>query len=174
MGFCALVILWCTENTVISNAADVVFVKKSLPFLFSYYLENTYWQWTMRPQRRHGHARIIVWPAMLLDLSDKLWLTTSAIYCIISWSWWQLAAKQFLSTVAGTVCTPKLPPLLIQCPRAPRPCHTVVPAPHSALSIGLSYRPASLCSLAAQFQTRFLESILRPKAGLKFPTQYTH
>ncbi len=37
--------------------------------------------------------------------------------------------------------------------------------------IGLSYRPASLCSLATQFQTRFLESIPRPIAGLKFSTQ---
>jgi hypothetical protein len=37
--------------------------------------------------------------------------------------------------------------------------------------IGLSYRPASLCSLATQFQTRFLESIPRPMAGLKFSTQ---
>ncbi len=36
------------------------------------------------------------------------------------------------------------------------------------VSIGLSYRPASLCSLATQFQTRFLESIPRPIAGLKF------
>jgi hypothetical protein len=35
---------------------------------------------------------------------------------------------------------------------------------------GLSYRPASLCSLATQFQTWFLESIPRPIAGLKFPT----
>jgi hypothetical protein len=34
--------------------------------------------------------------------------------------------------------------------------------------IGLSYRPASLCSLATQFQTRLLESICRPKAVLKF------
>ncbi len=38
------------------------------------------------------------------------------------------------------------------------------------VSIGLSYRPAILCSMAAQFQTRFLESIPRPIAGLKFPT----
>jgi hypothetical protein len=30
--------------------------------------------------------------------------------------------------------------------------------------IGLSYRPASLCSLATQFQTRFLGSIPRPIA----------
>jgi hypothetical protein len=36
------------------------------------------------------------------------------------------------------------------------------------IGIGLSYRPASLCSLATQFQTRFLESIPRPIAGLKF------
>jgi hypothetical protein len=35
--------------------------------------------------------------------------------------------------------------------------------------IGLSYRPAS--SFATQFQTQFLESIPRPIAGLKFPTQ---
>ncbi len=33
--------------------------------------------------------------------------------------------------------------------------------------IGLSYRAASQCSLATQFQTRFLESIPRPIAGLK-------
>jgi hypothetical protein len=39
------------------------------------------------------------------------------------------------------------------------------------VGIGLSYRPACLCSLA-QFQTRFLESIPRPVAGLKIPTQY--
>ncbi len=37
------------------------------------------------------------------------------------------------------------------------------------VGIGLSYRPASLCSLATQFQTRFLESIPRTIAGLKFP-----
>jgi hypothetical protein len=37
--------------------------------------------------------------------------------------------------------------------------------------IGLSYRPASLCSLATQFLTRFLELIPRPKTGLKFSTQ---
>jgi hypothetical protein len=41
------------------------------------------------------------------------------------------------------------------------------------LGIGLSYRPASLCSLATQFQTRFLESIPRPIAGLKLSTQFT-
>ncbi len=39
------------------------------------------------------------------------------------------------------------------------------------VGIGLSYQPAILCSLATQFQTRFLESIPRPIAGLKFPTQ---
>jgi hypothetical protein len=38
------------------------------------------------------------------------------------------------------------------------------------VDIGLSYRPASLCSLANQFQTLFLESIPRPIARLKFPT----
>jgi hypothetical protein len=38
------------------------------------------------------------------------------------------------------------------------------------VGIRLSYRPASLCSLATQFQTRFLESIPRLIAGLKFPT----
>jgi hypothetical protein len=38
------------------------------------------------------------------------------------------------------------------------------------VGIGLSYRPASLCSLATQFQTWFLESIPRPIAGLKIPT----
>jgi hypothetical protein len=46
------------------------------------------------------------------------------------------------------------------------------------VGIGLSYRAASLCSLATQFQTRFLESIPRPKAGFKFSTlvirQVTH
>jgi hypothetical protein len=41
------------------------------------------------------------------------------------------------------------------------------------VGIGLSYRPASLCSLATQFQTRFLESIPRPIAGLKFPTLFS-
>ncbi len=38
------------------------------------------------------------------------------------------------------------------------------------IGIELSYRPASLCSLAIQFQTRFLELIPRPIAVLKFPT----
>jgi hypothetical protein len=38
------------------------------------------------------------------------------------------------------------------------------------VGIGLSYRPASLCSLATQSQTRFLKSIPRPIAGLKFST----
>jgi len=40
------------------------------------------------------------------------------------------------------------------------------------VGIGLSYRPASLCSLATQFQTQFLELIPRPIAGLKFSTQF--
>jgi hypothetical protein len=35
----------------------------------------------------------------------------------------------------------------------------------------LSYRPASLCSLATQFQTWFLELTPCPIAGLKFSTQ---
>jgi hypothetical protein len=35
----------------------------------------------------------------------------------------------------------------------------------------LSYLPASLCSLATQFQTRFLELIPRPMEGLKFSTR---
>jgi hypothetical protein len=35
------------------------------------------------------------------------------------------------------------------------------------VGIGLSYRTASQCSLATQCQTRFLESIPRPKTGLK-------
>jgi hypothetical protein len=39
------------------------------------------------------------------------------------------------------------------------------------VGLWLSYRPASLCSLATQFQARFLESIPRPIAGLKFSTQ---
>jgi hypothetical protein len=39
------------------------------------------------------------------------------------------------------------------------------------VGIGLLYRSASLCSLATQFQTRFLESIPRPIAGIKFSTQ---
>jgi len=38
------------------------------------------------------------------------------------------------------------------------------------VGIVLLYRPACLCSLATQFQTRFLESIPHPMAGLKFPT----
>ncbi len=38
------------------------------------------------------------------------------------------------------------------------------------VSIGLSYRPASRCSLATQFQTRFLESIPLPILGLQFST----
>jgi hypothetical protein len=37
--------------------------------------------------------------------------------------------------------------------------------------MGLSYRPASLCSLATQCQSRFLELIPCPLAGLEFPTQ---
>jgi hypothetical protein len=41
------------------------------------------------------------------------------------------------------------------------------------VGIGLSYRPASLCSLATQFQTRFLELIPRPVAGLKFSALVT-
>jgi hypothetical protein len=40
------------------------------------------------------------------------------------------------------------------------------------VGIGLSYRPASLCSLATQFQTWILESIPLPIAGLKFSTQF--
>jgi hypothetical protein len=36
------------------------------------------------------------------------------------------------------------------------------------VGIGLSYRTSSLCSLATHFQTRFLESIPRPIAGLEF------
>jgi hypothetical protein len=36
------------------------------------------------------------------------------------------------------------------------------------VNIGLSYRPASLCSLATPFQARFLESIPRPMADLSF------
>ncbi len=39
------------------------------------------------------------------------------------------------------------------------------------VGIQLSYRPASLWSLSIQFQTRFLESLSRLIAGLKFPTQ---
>jgi hypothetical protein len=39
------------------------------------------------------------------------------------------------------------------------------------VDIGLSYRPANLCSLATQFQTRFLESIPRPIAERKFSTR---
>jgi hypothetical protein len=39
------------------------------------------------------------------------------------------------------------------------------------VGIGLSYRPASLCSLATQFQTQFLELIPRTIAGLMFLTQ---
>jgi hypothetical protein len=49
------------------------------------------------------------------------------------------------------------------------------PAPVGArnqVGIRLSYRPASLCSMATQFQTRVLELIPRPIAGLKFPTHY--
>ncbi len=40
------------------------------------------------------------------------------------------------------------------------------------VGIGLSYRPISICSLATQFQTRFLESASHPIAGLKFSTQH--
>ncbi len=40
------------------------------------------------------------------------------------------------------------------------------------VGIGLSYWPASLCSLATQFQTQFLELIPCPIAGLKFSAQY--
>ncbi len=38
------------------------------------------------------------------------------------------------------------------------------------VGIGLSYRPASLCSLATQCRTRFLESIPRPIERLRFST----
>jgi hypothetical protein len=38
------------------------------------------------------------------------------------------------------------------------------------VNIGLSYQPASLCRLATQFQTRFLDLIPRPIAGLKIRT----
>jgi hypothetical protein len=38
------------------------------------------------------------------------------------------------------------------------------------VGIGLSYWPASQCNLATQFQTRFLELVPRPIAGLKFST----
>jgi hypothetical protein len=50
---------------------------------------------------------------------------------------------------------------------------TLVPllGARNQVGIGLSYRPASLCSLLTQFQTRFLESIPRPIVGLKFSTQ---
>jgi hypothetical protein len=41
------------------------------------------------------------------------------------------------------------------------------------VGIGLSHRPASLCSLALQFQTRFLESIPHTIEGLKIPTLET-
>jgi hypothetical protein len=41
------------------------------------------------------------------------------------------------------------------------------------VGIGLSYRPASLCSLATQFQTRFLKSIPRLIVGLKIQTLYS-
>jgi hypothetical protein len=40
------------------------------------------------------------------------------------------------------------------------------------VGIGLSYRTASLCSLATQCQTRFLESIPRPIAGLSRTRSY--
>jgi hypothetical protein len=40
------------------------------------------------------------------------------------------------------------------------------------VGIGLSYRSTSLCSFTTQFQTRFLESIPRPIAGLKFSTLF--
>jgi hypothetical protein len=39
------------------------------------------------------------------------------------------------------------------------------------VGIGLLFRPASLCSLATQFQTRFLASIPHHIAGLKFSTR---
>ncbi len=39
------------------------------------------------------------------------------------------------------------------------------------VGIGLSYRPASLCSLAIQSKTQFLESIPCLIAGLKIPIQ---
>ncbi len=42
------------------------------------------------------------------------------------------------------------------------------------VGVGLSYRPASLCSLVTQFQARFLESIPLLIAGLKFPTQASY
>jgi hypothetical protein len=53
---------------------------------------------------------------------------------------------------------------------------TISPAigSRNQVGIGLTYRSASLCSLSTQFQTRFLESIPRPIAGLKIPTLYTY
>jgi hypothetical protein len=41
---------------------------------------------------------------------------------------------------------------------------------NSSPAMGASNQ-VGLCSLSTQFQTRFLESIPRPIAGLKFPTQ---
>ena len=49
--------------------------------------------------------------------------------------------------------------------------HTA-PQLRKQVGIDLSYWPASLCSLATQFQTRFLESIPRPISGPKFLTQF--
>ncbi len=43
-----------------------------------------------------------------------------------------------------------------------------VMAARNQVGIGMSYWPVSLCSLATQFQTRFMKSILRLIAGLKF------
>ncbi len=40
------------------------------------------------------------------------------------------------------------------------------------VGIGLLYRPTRLCSLATQFQARFLELIHRPIAGLKFSLSF--
>ncbi len=56
--------------------------------------------------------------------------------------------------------------------------NTVSPAmgARNQVGKGLLYWPASLWvwSLTTQFQTRFLESIPRPIAGLKFSTQYLY
>ncbi len=61
-------------------------------------------------------------------------------------------------------------------PYRPARAYNLSPAmgARNQVGTGLLYRPASLCSLATQFQTRFLESIFpRPIVGLKFPTQAT-
>ncbi len=89
--------------------------------------------------------------------------TTISVHTIQTECWY---------TAPGTVCTPYR---TIR-PFAATSVGNFSPAmgARNQVGIGLSYRPAGLCSLATQYQTRFLELIPRPIAGLKFSTQCSH